>query len=321
MSAMKVNWREAQRFTQLLHGMAETEWRLIHRSRGTRHMYGDLNRIGDPLHPRLAKLQDLNAAGFNVYQVVNRPSREARRRVLKLGKGTRDQDIADVTALFVEIDRDEQREGENLEQLLETEAPPSMVVQSSTPNKVHGYWLVDDMPLELWQRLQPQLIERFGGDPACKNLSRIMRVPGFWHVKGEPIRSRLITAPGTVYEALELIELFDLDPEQPRRPEPNQQAVNVNSRGRLTAYVLAAVKSEHEIVSCAAEGTRNDTLNKAAVKLGSLVGAGMLAEEDARDALLDACRFNGLEEPEARATIHSGLTFGKAHPRQLEVRP
>src|SRR5690606_21895575 len=107
--------------------------------------------------------------------VVNRPNLEARRRVLDLGLSTRDEDIADATALFVEIDREESREGANLQQVLDAEAPPSIVVQSSTANKVHAYWLVDDMPLDLWERLQPQMIERFDADPKCRNLSRIMR--------------------------------------------------------------------------------------------------------------------------------------------------
>src|SRR5690606_20462327 len=104
-----VDWRQAQRFTQHLHGYAETEWRLIHPKHGTRRFWGDLNDVTDPRHPRLARLQNLNAAGFNVYQVVNRPNLEARRRVLDLGLSTRDEDIADATALFVEIDREESR--------------------------------------------------------------------------------------------------------------------------------------------------------------------------------------------------------------------
>lgn len=120
------------------------------------------------------------------------------------------------------------------------------------------------------------------------------------------------------YSTLELVKHFELETEPPTPPVNARRPLQAKSRERLTAYVLAAVRSEHEIVSSAGEGSRNDTLNKAAVKLGSLVGAGILAEDDARDALLDACRCNGLPESEARATIHSGLTYGKAHPRQLE---
>lgn len=327
--ALEVDWRQAQRFTQLLHGRRETEWRLIPNESvprlpngrlDVRHLWGDLNDVSDPTHPRLRALERLNVAGWNAYQVVNQPSQAARRRVVKLGKGVRDQDITEVTALFVEIDRPEEREGANLEQLLDAEAPPSLTMQSSTPNKVHAYWLVEDMPLDLWRILQPQLIERFGADPACKNLSRVMRVPGFWHVKGEPIPSRIITDPGTLYASVELVELFDLNPEPPARPATIPSGPRLPSRARATAYVLAAVRREHHQVASAMEGTRNDTLNKAAAKLGSLVGAGMLDVDDATDALLDACRINGLPDGEARATIHSGLTYGIAHPRQVEVR-
>lgn len=188
-SALTVDWRQAQRFTQLLHGQAETEFRFIHPDGRVKHLWGDLNDVSDPDHPRLRFMEQLNRKGYNVYQVVNRPSEEGRRRVLKLGKGVRDQDIAEISALFVEIDREDPRPGANLEQVRNAAAPPSLIVQSSTLNKIHAYWLVDDMPLDLWKRLQPQMIAKFGGDPACKNLSRVMRVPGFWHVKGEPMQT------------------------------------------------------------------------------------------------------------------------------------
>jgi hypothetical protein len=64
-------------------------------------------------------------------------------------------------------------------------------------------------------------------------------------------------------------------------------------------------------VATAGEGTRNDTLNKAAFSVGILVGQEQLARNAAFDALLDAARKCGLEDAGAKATINSGLNAGK----------
>jgi hypothetical protein len=92
---------------------------------------------------------------------------------------------------------------------------------------------------------------------------------------------------------------------------------------RLRRYVWSAVQGEHDNVAAAGKGSRNDTLHKAAVKLGSLVGAGMLDEADARQALLAGAEAatSPLPEWEARRTIHSGIRYGIAHPRQLGEDP
>jgi len=89
---------------------------------------------------------------------------------------------------------------------------------------------------------------------------------------------------------------------------------------RLRRYVWSAVQGEHDRVAAAREGSRNQTLHTSAVKLGSLVGAGMLDEADAREALLSGVQAaeNPLPDWEARRTIDSGVRYGITHPRQLD---
>jgi hypothetical protein len=89
---------------------------------------------------------------------------------------------------------------------------------------------------------------------------------------------------------------------------------------RLRRYVWSAIQGEHDRVASTGEGARNSTLHKAAVRLGSLVGAGVLTEEDARDALMAG--VNAAAEPlahwEAERTIASGIAYGRRHPRDLQ---
>jgi hypothetical protein len=78
-------------------------------------------------------------------------------------------------------------------------------------------------------------------------------------------------------------------------------------------YLAAALRGEVAGVAAARPGTRNDSLNRAAFRLGQLAAAGNL---DALHApLLDAALTAGLTEREALGTINSGLTAGQRHPR------
>lgn len=77
------------------------------------------------------------------------------------------------------------------------------------------------------------------------------------------------------------------------------------------------VRDELNNVRRAPEGTRNNTLNRAAFMLGQLVAAPWagLARLDVERGLLDAAAACGLGEREALATIASGLEAGMTHPR------
>lgn len=82
-------------------------------------------------------------------------------------------------------------------------------------------------------------------------------------------------------------------------------------------YIQSAIDGEIAAVIRAGEGTRNTTLHNAAIKLGTIVGAGGMARSDAEAELLRAGQMAGLPTREVLATIKSGLEFGIANPREL----
>lgn len=84
-----------------------------------------------------------------------------------------------------------------------------------------------------------------------------------------------------------------------------------------TGYVAKAIGNELQIVSTASEGSRNQTLHHAAIRLGTLVGSGHADEGAVGAALLQAAGSCGLDHGEATATIRSGLRYGMANPRQV----
>jgi hypothetical protein len=83
-----------------------------------------------------------------------------------------------------------------------------------------------------------------------------------------------------------------------------------------SSYANTALDAECGRVALAAVGQRNDTLNVAAFKLGTLSGAGEIDAKVVAGRLLEAARLSGLSEAESEATIASGLSKGLANPRR-----
>jgi hypothetical protein len=90
--------------------------------------------------------------------------------------------------------------------------------------------------------------------------------------------------------------------------------------GSGSPYGRAAKDRETAAVAAAAEGTRNDTLNRAAFSLGQLIAGGELGESEAVDALRQAGIGVGLKPAEVDQTIRSGLAAGRKDPRTAPAR-
>ena len=86
---------------------------------------------------------------------------------------------------------------------------------------------------------------------------------------------------------------------------------------RVDRYVQAALDGELNALKAATEGDRNETLNKAAFSLGTLVGGGHLDRQKVEQALQSTAALVGLEPEEVKATIQSGLDAGIRQPRDI----
>jgi hypothetical protein len=109
-----------------------------------------------------------------------------------------------------------------------------------------------------------------------------------------------------------------LAPPPPARRKTSPTSVG-SYAGYAAGYAVAALCNECANVVGAIDGTRNDTLNRAAFAIGTLVGAGQLPDWAAAQQLLEAALSCGLGESEARATILSGLRSGVRHPRAVSA--
>ncbi|MGB3294361.1 MAG: hypothetical protein WBB01_15345 [Phormidesmis sp.] len=130
----------------------------------------------------LAKLSELNKEGRGIYFVVN-PG------------GEKNIDISSARSVFWEVD--DKSKAEQIDQAQTSGLPLGAVVE--TNKSIHCYCpLVEPMAdLDEWKKLQERLIQRMESDPAIRNSSRLMRLPGFDHVRveGSGVDERLVFTP------------------------------------------------------------------------------------------------------------------------------
>lgn len=132
--------------------------------------------IADAL-PRLDALQQ---QGHGVFWTVNRTRGEGYFVGEKWHAGRELEDITAVRCVWLDIDRP----GADIAPILAA-LPPHAVVESSA-GKRHIYWRVSDLSLELFSVALDMLTARWQGDVGAKGINRVLRLPGFWHLKGDP---------------------------------------------------------------------------------------------------------------------------------------
>jgi hypothetical protein len=138
------------------------------------------NRLTKTVKARLTdvagQLQSANQRGAGIFVAIN-----------KLRRGRRcAENVTGLRGVCADFD------GAPIDPVWDWKLPPHIVVESS-PGKYHAYWRVDSsVPLERFGELQRKLATVFNSDPAVANLAQIMRLPGAWHQKAEPFKTRIV---------------------------------------------------------------------------------------------------------------------------------
>lgn len=106
----------------------------------------------------------------------------------------------------------------------------------------------------------------------------------------------------------------DPDPQRTATYRPNRRHARTSSR-----YVTKAIENELAALAAALPGGRSESLNKCAYNIGRFVGAGLVTESDAREAITAAATAAGIspDERKAQNTIRSGLNSGARNPRTI----
>jgi len=203
-----VDWSAAKRFLDWIDPSADALWCFLilddhkikaipKRAALTKVLHA--NRANLPTV--LEQLEWLNARGAGIFVTVNRSD----------GRARRGENITAIRALFIDLDHG------GPEHMLASERPPHRVVATS-PGKFHCYWRVLGMPLEDFVGAEEALLERFGGDVGVKSIEHVLRVPGFWHRKGEPFLARVVHGDERPpYQANEF----------PKKPQPQSRRLHI----------------------------------------------------------------------------------------------
>jgi len=171
--AQEPNRAEAERFLMLLDEEAGQFTFVTFDDDSTRKNSGLTRELIGPFEQHVAELARLNRAGAGVFVTINATD----------GRGRKAEDVTRVRAVFVDLD------GAPLEPVLACKLEPHLVVATS-PRHYHAYWVVEDGVLDGFAPVQTALAARFSGDPAIKDLPRLMRLPGFYHQKVKPAQGR-----------------------------------------------------------------------------------------------------------------------------------
>jgi hypothetical protein len=151
---------------------------------------GTLQRIiqlETALAPRyLGWLAHENFTGANVY-VAASPLRPRSRKRTK-------ESIVAVRHLYLDLDTDGEA---HLTSLLASDAVPTpTAIVLTSLGKYQVLWRVDGFTLEQQESALKLLAVTFGGDPACTDCNRVLRLPGFLNYKYDPAYPVTVEYPG-----------------------------------------------------------------------------------------------------------------------------
>jgi hypothetical protein len=113
---------------------------------------------------------------------------------LRLGSRKRTKEcIASVRHLYLDIDEDGDAQ---LAALRASElVPPPTSILSTSPSKYQVLWRVEGFDFVRQEQMLKLLVIAFGGDPACTDCNRVLRVPGFLNRKYDPPRGVTVEYP------------------------------------------------------------------------------------------------------------------------------
>jgi RepB DNA-primase from phage plasmid len=306
-------WRETNDAEKYLRRIADApgasfHFRAIHdreKGRAAVNLYGTFDQC-------VSRLTRLNQSDFGIFVIINESS------------GTTDSTVTDIRCVFADLDRNELPErktrllyfaGSPISVNIKATtglAPMSMIVESS-PGKYHIYWKCHALPLDRFKSVQRELAHVLGGDPSVCNLSRVMRVPGFLHRKGEPFLSRVLHVrsghPNSV-SADNLERALARTMKKFKVKEAEAERAVVLPVPETPRDVLRGIQGIIRCVETEEQGNRNNLAYWAACRLKESVTQGWITARYAKELLAGAAQRAGLPDREAEGIIRS--VWGKS---------
>lgn len=209
--------------------------------KSSRNRYRQLRNF-DTLVP---ELQQYNHNNLGVFWVVN-------------GGGNSDPEVLAnglARAQFFEVD--DYPFPEQLEMINQFALEPSIIIK--TRKSLHVYFLLKEGSTDIhkFREIQERFINHFKSDPRIKNESRVMRIPGFYHCKKDPVMVKLIKfnpelrySQGEIYDAI-----------------PVAPPAKATQTGHGSDKASAGENKKFQLPDIIGKGDRNDVLFRYACSL------------------------------------------------------
>lgn len=162
-----------------------------------------------------------NEAGFGIFWTVNQ------------FKGRRIKDnLVRINSWFVDLD-----EGTKAEQLalIHDCLVPSMIIESK--RGFHVYWDARDADIAQWGEIMSRILFWFGGDENAKDVTRVLRAPGYKHWKDEedPFVVRVVWAYPVKYTMRQMLYWF------PQAPHQAEKEIRTERKAKIKASTSSDV--------------------------------------------------------------------------------
>jgi len=185
-------------------------------------------------------LRYLNATGSDVYISLNTFKERAR--------GRTKEDLKDVRHLYLDLDEDGARKLEAIRH--DRAVPAPNYVLNTSPGKFQVIWRVEAIGQDEAEAMLRTLAQRFGGDPAATDSSRVFRLPGFNNKKyAEDFEVRVTReAPATQVYRADDFRIYGQDPQRAQavsaRPyQERPPGADTSQSERDWAYALRKLKA------------------------------------------------------------------------------
>jgi hypothetical protein len=126
-----------------------------------------------------------NASGMNIYVAANPLLPGSRKRTK--------ESIVEVRHLYLDIDFDGDVRITTLRASVDVPTPTTIL--GTSPGKYQVLWRVQGFDFEQQESMLKQLALSFGGDPACTDRNRVLRLPGFYNRKYVPAHAVTVEYP------------------------------------------------------------------------------------------------------------------------------
>ncbi|MDU7928528.1 MAG: phage/plasmid primase, P4 family [Veillonella sp.] len=201
--------------------------------------------------------------------------------------GNSDRKINKINAQFFECDTLSLEE--QMENISKFPLEPSIIVQ--TKKSLHVYFLIKNGKVEKFRDIQKKLAKHFNGDGSCINESRVMRVPGFYHCKEEPVRVKCIKFnPNLFYTQEDLerelsyseSEFIVNDDNYIRKEETNKAGDNISKKRELNIK-----DTEDYLPRCGGQDSMSDVKTSEKEEQGLIEKGGQAFKEEDKQAFRD----------------------------------